>query len=320
MRLLLALFISAQLYAAVDLNPLLLTPKRLKRLKLDRERQTDRWVAFERRVQTNTDSPEHAVEIAVYSAVMSDTQKAHQAVAMLLANPCNALAKGIVDSATSDVQTPDESSRIQALVCADADHPLSRFDINVPADAFLLSLRPEQVEHPSWQHHVAALLLVNLDPNSQPAQFLQGWAMEDRFTLAEGPGVVYEFLYADPYLPGVSYQNMQPWQHSPGSLRARSDWTPQACWIHWSAKSREQENCPANVWTRQSAWGDLTVLPADARCMDIPASQSLMLLSNLPPGAKLTYTRSDSKLKVEADDAGFWQVPPGSSGKLCVNR
>ena len=39
--------------------------------------------------------------------------------------------------------------------------------------------------------------------------------------IREGPGVAYEFFWADPYLPGVGYQNLDPWVYDRpgGSLR-----------------------------------------------------------------------------------------------------
>ncbi len=73
--------------------------------------------------------------------------------------------------------------------------------------------------------HVAALALVAIDPNLPASQFLQSWALEDTQTLREGPGVAYELLWADPYLPGVGYQNMEPWVYDDhGRLFARANW------------------------------------------------------------------------------------------------
>ncbi len=85
-----------------------------------------------------------------------------------------------------------------------------RFFSSLPIE-LLLNLKPKQVEHPDWQTHVAALALVSLDPNLDSSQFLQAWAIEDRQTIHEGEGVAYELLWADPYLPGVGYQNLDPW-------------------------------------------------------------------------------------------------------------
>ena len=93
---------------------------------------------------------------------------------------------------------------------------------------FLLSLSPDQLQQPAWRTRIAGLIMVNVDPNLQASSFVQGWAMEDPKQQKEGPGVAYEFLWADPYLPGLGYFNMEPWVYlrDSGFLIARSNWEP----------------------------------------------------------------------------------------------
>jgi hypothetical protein len=309
-----------------DLGKLSLTPQRLKRLKRDRDRQTDRWTAFEHRVLSAQDSPERGLELAVYYAVSGDAGKGREAVDWVLAHPCETLPLSLVSEATEDLQTPGQATRIKALACPDKDHPLAKFgldDASIPGDEFLLSLRPGQVERPSWQQHVAGLALVNLDPNSRAAQFLQGWAMEDRFTLHDGPGVVYEFLWADPYLPGVSYQNMPPWIYSEAKgVYARADWSADACWLHISDQGRQQEHCPADVFSKPVTFSSLLLLPAEGHCLALPVEGpgTTTLLSNLRPQTKVSYVNGKEKLKAETDVAGLWRVPVGTSGNVCTAR
>jgi hypothetical protein len=188
--------------------------------------------------------------------------------------------------------------------------------------AYLLQLRPEHVEHPSWKEHIAALALVNLDPNATESQFLQGWAMEQRFTLHDGPGVGYEFLWANPYLPGVSYQNMGPWSYKPGDLYARSDWTPAACWLHIGTRGADQENCPPAVMSQVVVLGDLMLSPVREHCIELHRDdvRQTIVLSNLKPGSGLTYTSDAKKLRAEADQAGLWRVPAEIGGKVCVSK
>ncbi len=323
MRLIVGVLLCLRVCAAdADLKQLLLTPKRLHRLKLDRERQTDRWLIFEQRVNANQDSSERGVELAIYAAVSGDAAKAREAIAWTLRKPCTALAKALVENATADQQTPDETAKLNALVCPDGDRPLARFGVTGPPEEFLLSLKPAEVEHPTWQQHVAALLLVAVAPNARSSQFLQGWAMEDRFTVHDGPGVVYEFLYADPYLPGVSYQNMDPWSYRPGSLHARSDWSPDACWVHISSSGREQEHCPPNLWSQPSNWGNLILIPLTRECINIAATEngSIAMIGNAPREGKLLFIQGADKRTYHADDAGLWQVPQGPSAKVCPGR
>lgn len=78
------------------------------------------------------------------------------------------------------------------------------------------------------------LALVAFDTNAQPHQFLQGWLIQDRF-LMRGPfGIPYELLWANPYLPGLSYSYMPDQAHMGGVLLARSSWDEDAAWFGYS--------------------------------------------------------------------------------------
>lgn len=78
---------------------------------------------------------------------------------------------------------------------------------------------------------VAELALVAADPNAQSTQFLQGWLMQDRFLLRGPLGAPYEFLWANPYLPGLSFDYMPDLYHAPGRLFVRSGWDENAVWF-----------------------------------------------------------------------------------------
>jgi len=78
---------------------------------------------------------------------------------------------------------------------------------------------------------VTEMALVAADPNAQPTQFLQGWLMQDRFLLRGALGAPYEFLWANPYLPGLSYSYMPDLYHAPGRLFVRSSWDESAVWF-----------------------------------------------------------------------------------------
>lgn len=189
---------------------------------------------------------------------------------------------------------------------------------------FLLSLKPDQAEHPDWLTHIAALALVNLDPNSDSSQFLQGWAIEDRQMVREGPGVAYELLWADPYLPGVGYQNLDPWWYdeASGRLLARTNWEPDACWIQITTKGVEQQSCPANWQTQTVNFGRLQLTPVTQNCVEVQraASNSTTFLWKLKPNQKLKYTEEKKSMTVEADGAGLWRVPVNIEGKVCAVR
>jgi hypothetical protein len=80
----------------------------------------------------------------------------------------------------------------------------------------------------------AELSLVAFDPNALETQFLQGWCMQDRFIMLGAFGIPYEFLWANPYHPGLSYYNAPLVLHQPdrGLLVARSSWEETTAWFY----------------------------------------------------------------------------------------
>ena len=199
----------------------------------------------------------------------------------------------------------------------------SEFFRNLPLE-FLLSLKPAQVEKPDWITHISALALVSLDPNLESSQFLQGWAMEDGQTLREGVGVAYELLWADPYLPGIAYQNRDPWLYDePGArLFARSDWTVNACWIEVSRTGVQQLNCPPGWQEKPAAFGSMTLTPMAPKCLELPHRESRenVVVWKLTPGQPVEYRDKDTdkkEISSLADASGMWHPGTNVEGKVC---
>lgn len=361
---------------------LLLTPQRLRRLKRDCERQTVRWVNFEDRVRTVSDSPERGFELALYYAVTGDDARGREAIdwalkandrrqAALVLDWCGPL---LTDDArrklVSRVSTPSATGLRDRLFSAivsnraipdytDAEkkafindlqrggftdpeklyaaceflmvyRTVERIDIREDAalffselpTEFLLSLKPDRAEHPEWMVHIAALALIAVDPNLQTSQFLQGWAMEDRQTIRDGPGVAYELLWADPYLPGVGYQNLDPWSYDSdtGRLFARTDWSPQACWIAVSPSRVEEEHCPANWQQETTKFGHLLLVPLRAECAELPArmGNDLGIIWKLPPNQAVVFIADKQQHTARADPAGMLRLGANITGKVCL--
>ncbi len=72
----------------------------------------------------------------------------------------------------------------------------------------------------------AELSLVALDNNAELAQSLQGWLLQDRYLLRSPLGIVYEFLWANPYQPGLTYHHLPNSYHDKrnGRLFIRDNW------------------------------------------------------------------------------------------------
>ncbi|HMD51050.1 MAG TPA: hypothetical protein VKG79_18180, partial [Bryobacteraceae bacterium] len=64
-------------------------------------------------------------------------------------------------------------------------------------------------------------------------QFLQGWLIQDRFMMQGTFGAPYEFLWANPYQPGLSYFQLPVLYHDAhtGALFVRSNWEDDAVWF-----------------------------------------------------------------------------------------
>jgi hypothetical protein len=338
---------------AQDTPKLLLTPQRLRRLQRDRERQTVRWQNFETRVQSVPDSEQRGFELALYYAVTHDQARGRQAVEWALAHECNWRQVPLILDWAGDLATPEERHRLESHRCpavppGDGDvEALEHGGFNdaetvyraceyliitrrAPppffarvAIEFLLSQRPEQIEHPEWMVHIAALAVVAVDPNLEASQYLQAWAIEDRQMLTEGPGVAYEFLWADPYLPGVGYQNLEPWIYDEnGWLFARTSWDPNACWIAISGDDIADEHCPAGWREKPATFGRMTLIPMTARCLDAPAltAQEAAVLWRLNEGATISYRFEKQQRTGHSDEAGMFKLPFGATGKVCASR
>jgi hypothetical protein len=87
--------------------------------------------------------------------------------------------------------------------------------------------------HAATLSRAAELAMVAFDANAEESQYLQGWLMHDHFQLRNGLGAPYEFLWANPYQPGLSFTLLPLVYHNPGSgtVFIRSDWEEGADWF-----------------------------------------------------------------------------------------
>jgi hypothetical protein len=79
----------------------------------------------------------------------------------------------------------------------------------------------------------AGLSMVGYETNARETQYLQGWLIQDRFLMRGTFGAPYEFLWANPYQPGLSYFYLPLTFHDPksGALFVRSSWEEEAVWF-----------------------------------------------------------------------------------------
>ncbi len=85
------------------------------------------------------------------------------------------------------------------------------------------------------------LSIVAFDTNALEHQFLQGWLIQDRFLMRGPYSIPYEFLWANPYQPGLSYHHLPNFFHDPqsGVLLLRSSWEEDATWLSYNRGEME---------------------------------------------------------------------------------
>ncbi|MBI4905656.1 MAG: hypothetical protein HY820_18635 [Acidobacteria bacterium] len=79
------------------------------------------------------------------------------------------------------------------------------------------------------------LSIVAFDGNTLEHQFLQGWLIQDRYIMRSAFAAPYEFLWANPYQPGLSYHHLPVFYHDTkaGILVLRSSWEEDAVWLSY---------------------------------------------------------------------------------------
>jgi hypothetical protein len=371
---------------AQDTSPrLLLTARRLHRLKLDRERNTARWSNFEHRVKTVPDSPQRGFELALYGIVASDAPSCHAAIqwglkhkseyrqTALIADWCQAQisesdrvalladppafqanrpftsARNVLFSQVARGEGSRDSAKEQwaqllpliqrdPRVCLPEAYALyefldaanTNFRIDLRQDdprlfsnfplLLLLSLHPAEVEQPQWKQRMGGLMMVNVDPNLQASSFVQGWALEDPRMVLDGPGIAYEFLWANPYLPGLGYYNMDHWFYDPdsGLLLARKSWDANSCWVSIFHGKVDTLQCAGDILNAPTKFGKLTLMPMKEQCEQVTVQPGeAVILSRLNPGRKLAWETNGEKFKAHADASGLALVSMSGTGRVC---
>jgi hypothetical protein len=119
------------------------------------------------------------------------------------------------------------------------EHLLSHYPAAFPAPenefriGATLKPSPEPDLRAASLSRAAEMAMVAYDVNAASSQVLQGWLMHDRFAMRGTFGIVYEFLWANPYHPGLSYYHVPLVYHNPefGRLFIRSSWDDSATWF-----------------------------------------------------------------------------------------
>ena len=85
-------------------------------------------------------------------------------------------------------------------------------------------------------YRIADMLLVAYESNLREFQFLQGWIRDDNYLLRSPLTAPYEFLWVNPYLPGLTPQSAPLLAHDPlrGRVYSRQSWQRPTTWIGYA--------------------------------------------------------------------------------------
>jgi len=195
-----------------------------------------------------------------------------------------------------------------------APYPGAENEYRVP----LMKVHGEPDAGDMIRSRAAALSMVAYDNNSQEMQFLQGWLIQDRFLLRSPYGIVYEFLWANPYQPGLSFHYLPNVFHDPasGRLIIRSTWEDDAVWYYQAGevvqmfRSGQVVNMKREQVTGQVEMGNTILLPGNlSERFEVKSGEA-------PVHYYVLGLRDEAPYDLEVDDEELREVRTGRGGIL----
>jgi len=159
----------------------------------------------------------------------------------------------------------------------------------------------------------AGLSLVAYDNNATETQFLQGWLIQDRFQMRGSFGSLYEFWWANPYQPGLSYFHLplQFYDAHSGALFLRSSWEEDAKWFGlFGGEAQYCENGDIVVLNQKGGAaapvliGNASVMAARAPLRYQVETEWVFVVGLKPRQAYLIEVDDEELREEEADPAG----------------
>lgn len=178
----------------------------------------------------------------------------------------------------------------------------------------------------------AELSMVAYDDNALESQFMQGWLMQDRFVMQGGLGAVYEFLWANPYQPGLSYFHVPLVFHdaTTGHIFARTSWDDDATWLGYFDghmqlfKDGRIQSLRPGAAIKPVKLGDALMLSADSKdSYRFEANAEAVFVLNLAPRTVYDVEIDDEELAEMQTDAGGTLVlsfPEGTNTGVRIRR
>ncbi|BDC52817.1 hypothetical protein F183_A51320 [Bryobacterales bacterium F-183] len=181
----------------------------------------------------------------------------------------------------------------------------------------------------------ADLMIVAYDPNAVEAQFLQGYLIQDRFLMRGLFGLPYEFLWANPYQPGLPFAKMDPFFHDAtgGRFFVRSSWEEDATWFGFFdgamqlSTGTEIRNLKPGALKEPVEIGGATILQAASADgmkfpIDLPEGGVFFILGFPPKAVFDVETDEEEMFEAEADASGILllEFAKGAKGQVWIHR
>ncbi|MEZ5399531.1 MAG: hypothetical protein R2729_07660 [Bryobacteraceae bacterium] len=197
----------------------------------------------------------------------------------------------------------------------------------------LMAAHQEPDLREATRSRAAGLAMVAYDNNSQEMQFLQGWLINDRFLLRGPYGIPYEYLWANPYQPGLSFHYLPNIYHDPrtGRLIIRSTWEDDAVWYYQAGGARQMfeqgqiRNLDANALDKQIVMGNTILLPASMspRFTIATEDKTTYYVVGLDPESIYGVEVDDEEIRdVRSDRGGVLELnfPPKRYATVLLNK
>ena len=178
----------------------------------------------------------------------------------------------------------------------------------------------------------AELAMVSFDSNAAENQWVQGWLMQDRFMMRGALGIPYEFLWANPYQPGLSYFLAPLVFHdaTTGHLFARSSWDEDAIWVGYFDgrlqlfRDGKIQTLKAGAAADPLRVSGIVILSArDRDAYRFHADEDQTFVIGLAPHARYEVEIDDQELWEEETDAGgtlMLALPEGTDAGVRIRR
>ena len=165
--------------------------------------------------------------------------------------------------------------------------------------------------------------MVAFDTNAEQYQYAQGFLMNERFVMRGALGAPYEFLWANPYQPGLAYQTLPLIYHNPvsGDVFARTTWDEDATWIGYFNGTLQLFRDGGLQTLRKGAaiapvrLGEaLLTSPSDPSSVQLHMDTPTLFVLGLMPKAEYAVEIDDQELDFAETDLGGTLVVHSAEG------